>query len=134
MERQDPHCFINQRPRNEGRTEVHRASLRTATLMAALFSTTVASASPAPANPIGQRYMTHRDEPDAECAEPMHVDGSAERAQVSKKRHKQKVIHQQIKRQPTGKMAAFFERVTDPNKEERLTEFLKDPFRGLNHR
>ena len=123
MDNKDPRCFINQPLRRHGKDRS-----RLALMTALLFSTAESAAAPVPAlNEIG-------DSPDAECAEPFQVQGSDNRGQLSKKRHKKKVIHQNVKKQPTGKMAAFFERVTDPRKAEREAMMEKDPFGRMEGR
>lgn len=57
-----------------------------------------------------------------------------QRASVQKKRHKAKAFHVQHKAVPSQKVSKFFERVTDPNKDQRMRALLKDPFRGLDRR
>ncbi len=83
-----------------------------------------------------------REDPDAECEsygsraafDNERTQEQNERAQVSKKRHKKKVIHVQHKAVPSQKVSKFFERVTDPDREKREAMQAKDPFGRMEGR
>ncbi len=135
MERQDPYCFINQDPQRLGKRE---ARARLAMMAAVLFATSPTGMTEGNLDGTGRRLIYARDEPDAECAE--HIDrdyqkyDKQQRNQVQTKRHKKHKFHIPTKNAPTGKLAGFLDRVTDPDKEERMKELLRDPFRGMDGR
>lgn len=125
MERQNIRAFANCLPRKHGRAD-SMSALKIAAIATMLTMTSgVQKGIPLKRfAPVDEPQETEFDD------EPI----ANQRAAVQSKRHKKKRFHVQTKHQPSATTLAFFERVTDPHKEERLTEFLKDPFRGLNHR
>lgn len=117
-----------------------RPSSKLALMAAVLFSTSASVAAPAPmltSTPRRHGRSEYFGE-QAECME--HTDRDTvqvekqQRSGVQKKRHKAKAFHVQNKPVPSQKVSKFFERVTDPDKEQREAMMAKDPFGRMEGR
>lgn len=117
-----------------------KPSQRNLAMMAAvLFSTTAPAAAPmVVSRPRNEGRSLTYGEPAETCDYGLDRDTvqseKQQRAPVQKKRHKAKAFHVQHRPVPTGKVSKFFERVTDPDKEEREAMQAKDPFGRMEGR
>ena len=104
-------------------------------LIASVLMATTAAVQASPYSRPG-RFIRERD-PEPEAMSTAHEDQDymavvkQQRNQVQTKKHKKNPFHIPTKSVPMGKLAGFLERVTDPDKEQRTAEFVKNPFRNF---